>query len=95
MMSTLKPHLRASFVSLVMVFSGVCNGQQTAPIHSAIHRSDATGKQAHLRNHPQLPDLSQSLADYKPMDNLSEKFKIAVNDSFDRGTIVLCRRLRG
>jgi hypothetical protein len=92
-MSTLKPHLHVSFVALVMVFSGVCNGQQTAP--STAPSTDPAPPENKrifgiIPNYRTFP----SLADYKPLTP-KEKFKIAVNDSFDRGTIVLAAAFAG
>jgi hypothetical protein len=88
-MSTCGSHLQVSFVALLMLFSGTCIAQQTSP---PTDQTQPDNKRIFgiIPNYRTFP----TLADYKPL-TAKEKFKIAVNDSGDRGTFVLAAAFAG
>jgi len=76
-------------VSLFLIFSGICNGQQASP---STDEPQPPNKRilGIIPNYRTFPTLT----DYKPL-TAEEKFKIAFNDSFDRGTFVLAAAFAG
>jgi hypothetical protein len=74
---------RASLAAILMTFPALCYGQQTAPSANSIQPENKRvfGIIPNYRTFP-------TLTNYKPLKP-KEKFKIAKDDSFDRGTVVL------
>ena len=87
-MSALRPH-PVVLATVLLIFSGVCNGQ---------HNSPATGQTQpeNTRIFGIIPNYRTfpTLTNYKPLKP-KEKFKIAFDDSFDRGTFVLAAAIAG
>jgi len=76
-------------LALLIVLSGICSAQQTAP---STDQTEPESKRllGIIPNYRTFP----TLAGYKPL-TVKEKFKIAFNDSFDRGTFVLAADFAG
>ena len=88
-MSALGFHFRFSFSALLMVFEGICNGQQTPPATGQTQPQN-TRIFGIIPNYRTFPTLTN----YKPLAP-KEKFKIAFDDAFDRGTFVLAAAFAG
>ena len=89
-MAGLSSHLPVIPVAIALLFSTICSGQQTAT------PPDTENPQSDKRILGIIPNYRTfpTLADYKPL-TAKEKFKIAFDDSFDRGTVVLAAAFAG